>query len=468
MAQSSEAAKLQQHLQLLKQEYSKLQIKYREIEYKYNNLVASDIKNAEDTFASRLLKLINNLYDSETYSDIKIKLKDREINAHKLILNARLNIWSDNALNNKTDLDWSDIDPEVANSIILWIYTNNLNLSSSVLTLKLIKKAHEFKLDNLVELCEQFLISVVNIRSCVKFYSVAEEIEADNLREYCSGLISTHWDDLNSTDFDHMSGPLLYKMLKNKTQLPLHSAVRLQREDVVFLCLVENSSKLSDIVNLWSPTGELPLDLALRSHNDSIAATLLQHNADINIRDTNGDTLLHRAIKKEDSFSALFLLEHNCDATLSTRNENDSPLHLIAGANNIENYEKIAEKLINKNVNVNAQNRQGFTSLHIAIQADNKPIFQLLLKQDYINVNLKTNEEHAPLYYAMLKYESGDDGEDSYAALLLKHEVHTSPIYSENCNSLLQVLILNGAQTAAIYLSEKLSGNLNHVNTEGK
>lgn len=214
-------------------------------------MVASDIKNAEDTFASRLLKLINNLYDSETYSDIKIKLKDREINAHKLILNARLNIWSDNALNNKTDLDWSDIDPEVANSIILWIYTNNLNLSSSVLTLKLIKKAHEFKLDNLVELCEQFLISVVNIRSCVKFYSVAEEIEADNLREYCSGLISTHWDDLNSTDFDHMSGPLLYKMLKNKTQLPLHSAVRLQREDVVFLCLVENSSKVSVFIILF-------------------------------------------------------------------------------------------------------------------------------------------------------------------------------------------------------------------------
>lgn len=59
------------------------------------------------------------------------------------------------------------------------------------------------------------------------------------------GLISTHWDDLNASDFEHMSGPLLYQMLKSKTQLPLHSAVRLQREDVVFLCLVENSSRVS-------------------------------------------------------------------------------------------------------------------------------------------------------------------------------------------------------------------------------
>lgn len=77
--------------------------------------------------------------------------------------------------------------------------------------------------------------------------------------------------------------------------------------------------QLSDIVNLWSPSGELPLDLALNAHNESIASTLVQHNADINIRESNGDTLLHRAIKKEDSFSALFLLENNCDATLTTR-----------------------------------------------------------------------------------------------------------------------------------------------------
>jgi ankyrin repeat protein len=117
--------------------------------------------------------------------------------------------------------------------------------------------------------------------------------------------------------------------------------------------------QLSDVVNVWSPGGELPLDLALRSHNESVATTLVQHNADINIRDAQGDTLLHRAIKQEDAFSALFLLENNCNVSLSTRSENDSALHLIAGAPNIQEGAKIAEKLINKNVNVNAQNRLG-------------------------------------------------------------------------------------------------------------
>lgn len=235
---------------LLKQEYSKLQTKYHEIEAKYHNIVAANGINTEETFASRLLQTISNLYGSDRYSDVIIKLSDKEVHAHKLVLNARSTIWNENVLSNQKELDWTDIDLEVANDMILWIYTNKLNLSSSSVTLKLIRKAHEFKLDSLVELCEQFLISVVNIRSCVKFYSVAEEINADNLREYCSGLISTHWDDLNSSDFEHMSGPLLYKMLKSKTQLPLHSAVRLQREDVVFLCLVENSSKVSEVVSV--------------------------------------------------------------------------------------------------------------------------------------------------------------------------------------------------------------------------
>lgn len=237
--------KLQQHLSLLKQEYTKLQIKYRDLEQKYNAIAATNGDSAEETFASRLLNTISKLYNSENYSDIKIKLLDKEIYAHKLVLNARSNLWNETVLNGVEMLDWSDMDCDVAEDILLWLYTNNIQLTSNEITLKLIKQAYEFKLTNLVEYCEQYLISVVNIRTCVKFYSVAEEINANSLRDYCSGLISTHWDDLNSSDFEHMSGPLLYKMLKNKTQLPLHSAVRLQREDVVFLCLVENSSKVN-------------------------------------------------------------------------------------------------------------------------------------------------------------------------------------------------------------------------------
>lgn len=107
------------------------------------------------------------------------------------------------------------------------------------------------------------------------------------------------------------------------------------------------------------------------------------------------------------------------------------------------------------------------TPLHIAIQADNKIIFNLLLKQDYLDVNLKNIEEHTPLFYALLKYEVGDDSsEDSYVSRLMNCDVQTNPIYSGTCSSLLQVLISGGYEKAAIFLSEKVD-NLNHVNSEG-
>lgn len=92
----------------------------------------------------------------------------------------------------------------------------------------------------------------MNVRSCVSFYCVAEEVGAANLLEYCSSIISIHWDELLPQDFIHMSGALLYKMLKTKTKNPLHSAVRLRREDVVFLCLVENDGTVSGFCQSYS------------------------------------------------------------------------------------------------------------------------------------------------------------------------------------------------------------------------
>nr|CAI5848966.1 unnamed protein product [Callosobruchus analis] len=222
------------------------------------------------------------------------------------------------------------------------------------------------------------------------------------------------------------------------------------------------------MVNTWSPQGELPLELALRARNSSIATTLVEHGADVNAKDSEGDALIHRAIKKECAFGALFLLKHNCDVSITTRSEHDTPLHLLAGANSIEDCELIAENLVNTYVNVNCQNRQGYSALHIAIQADNRSIFDILIKQDYINVNQRTEDEHTPLYYALLKYEAGDDDvHDSYAARLLATGAHPNPVYSANNSSLLQVLILNGAENAALFLGKHVD-SLDHVNNEGE
>lgn len=40
-----------------------------------------------------------------------------------------------------------------------------------------------------------------------------------------------------------MSAQLLYKMIKSKTEYPLHKAIKVEREDVVFLYLIEMDSQ---------------------------------------------------------------------------------------------------------------------------------------------------------------------------------------------------------------------------------
>ncbi len=62
-----EAAKLQQHLDLLRQQYVKLQQRHAELEQKYTRAVATSGSVGEDHFISRLLRLVSDLYDKPLY-----------------------------------------------------------------------------------------------------------------------------------------------------------------------------------------------------------------------------------------------------------------------------------------------------------------------------------------------------------------------------------------------------------------
>lgn len=99
--------------------------------------------------------------------------------------------------------------------------------------------------------------------------------------------------------------------------------------------------------------------------------------------------------------------------------------------------------------------------------ADNREIFKILIDHPKIDINLKTIEHHTPLYYALSKYESGDDSEDSYASILIKKDAEFDPIYPQTEDNLLQVLIMNETENAAILLLNYMK-NLNHINLNGE
>ena len=172
---------------------------------------------------------------------------DEEIPAHKFVLKARSSKWNLKTENNI--LDWTHLPNDVAQAMLIWMYNDQVTLldKSDTFKLSLMKAAKSFDLPQLLILCERSLITSVHIKNCIKLYTTAEEICANELKEHCSKLISSHWDEFTSEDFEHMTAPLLFKMFKTKTKYPLHSAIRLKREDVVFLYLIEFNQQVSSL-----------------------------------------------------------------------------------------------------------------------------------------------------------------------------------------------------------------------------
>jgi hypothetical protein len=261
-----------------------------------------------------------------------------------------------------------DIPYEIGYRLIKWVYTDSIEGIEKLdedFFLDMMKQADRFNLKELKIKCEDGLLTFVNVRNCIKFYEVAEQISALNLKAHCNELISNHWDDFTSEDFAHMPAALLYQMFKSKTKYPLHSAVRAKREDVVFLYFIENDSVLQITLNEADDKNELPLDLALRSKQESIAKYFVNSRIDINKTDDNGLSLLHKAILRGDEYSASFLVDNHILVNLMTNTDRKTALMYLA-ANEVGSQEmgSLTEKILRSNtVDVNLQDYDGNSNL---------------------------------------------------------------------------------------------------------
>eukprot|EP00094_Tigriopus_californicus_P006780 TCALIF_06531-PA protein Name:"Similar to ANKFY1 Ankyrin repeat and FYVE domain-containing protein 1 (Homo sapiens)" AED:0.14 eAED:0.18 QI:11/0/0/1/1/0.5/2/0/138 len=135
------------------------------------------------------------------------------------------------------------MEPIVGRSLLAWIYTDRVDFKAisdpDRFTLSLMKIGKSFQLLELLQYCQDYLMGSVKSTNCIQYYATADDIGAQALKEHCFALISTHWNEFGSEDFAEMTAPLLYSMLKSKSTHPLHEAIRLRREDVVLLYMIE-------------------------------------------------------------------------------------------------------------------------------------------------------------------------------------------------------------------------------------
>lgn len=53
----------------------------------------------------------------------------------------------------------------------------------------------------------------VNVKNCVKFYTTADEIGAQTLKEHCSSLISAHWVRFVHNKYNYFINMVYFKFI---------------------------------------------------------------------------------------------------------------------------------------------------------------------------------------------------------------------------------------------------------------
>ncbi|MDR0409740.1 MAG: ankyrin repeat domain-containing protein [Spirochaetaceae bacterium] len=278
----------------------------------------------------------------------------------------------------------------------------------------------------------------------------------------------------------------------------LHLAAEEGNANAVVIILNEADPRTREqIINKRDKMGRTALDYAF-AHRDSrrhatVAEVLIQAGAfssdpffsyfapvvrtlNFNQRAADGNSALHYATRERYRGFTYFLLDNRADPNIKNT-AGDTPLHETARIGDLE----IMNALIEHGANVNIQDGQGNTAMHIAIPVDvHKAAFELLLSHN-ANPNLRDRRGDSPLHIVIALNRDADIIETllrSGADVTMHNIEGKTPLYmavEENRLSLLPPLLAYNSDIFAVTNENKtpfgfaMSSNreaLNYIITE--
>jgi ankyrin repeat protein len=169
--------------------------------------------------------------------------------------------------------------------------------------------------------------------------------------------------------------------------------------------IVQKLLDKGDNTNIVDKNGNTPLHGAVQAGHIDIVDLLLKNGANVNITNTNGYTPLYIAIEKERPDIVELLLKNGAKISFESK-PYTTPIHYIA----IYKYNKIGVELLNvfieNKVNINEQDINGYTPLHIASTNNNYEIANVLIENND-NLDIKTDSGKTALDIATEKNHLG-------------------------------------------------------------
>jgi ankyrin repeat protein len=158
--------------------------------------------------------------------------------------------------------------------------------------------------------------------------------------------------------------------------------------------IVKNKKKLSQCIQSIKTHNHTPFIINTDYKNDSLYKILSKNPSLINKKDNKNETLLSYSIKRNniDNFN-LILTSPNLDLNYQNK-EGNSYLHIAI----LFEREEMIKTLIKKGININMKNNEGNTPLHIAYNVGNKNIINELIRN---NIDLRIKNK-----YGLIGYEN--------------------------------------------------------------
>ena len=123
---------------------------------------------------------------------------------------------------------------------------------------------------------------------------------------------------------------------------------------------------------------------------------------------------LHAAIRNDDTQKALAIL--NCKKLININEQDEqqqTALHIACSKGNLE----VVQELLNKNAEVNIGDYNNWYPLHCAVSSNNLHVIYALLETPKIKVNLKTKDGNSMLHYLVRTLYPNED-EERYKQVL--------------------------------------------------
>jgi ankyrin repeat protein len=181
----------------------------------------------------------------------------------------------------------------------------------------------------------------------------------------------------------------------NHGLLPVHVAAHYDRRRVMEILLNQGTVTF----DTRTDRGETPLHLAVRENSIAAIELLLRYpGIDVNAQTLNKETILHGASQYNRVAALQCIIDHGYKLDVNVQDKDGwTPLHYATQKLHIEAIELLT---MQPNLDVNCKNASGLAPLHMVARMGNVELFRMFLQFPKIDVNVADNGGWTSLHFA--------------------------------------------------------------------